>query len=653
MSYTQDDILSQLGIGGARAKKKASKKKTTKKKGKTTKKAPARKKTSRAPARKTTKKAKVRRPSSTPKACSVKEIDPSEWGSTWCTSRSPGGIPDPKVSKALIAAALKDVMSLGPKRAPVIENRSQAYPKDGDYLTVAYGGGADSTAILIGLDQLWRKTHDKRWIPRVISMADTGGEFPHTYDFVQNVMEPWLEREAFQGAPAGWRILSKNGRQIVKCVYSTLHYGGGWGTGYSLETQMLVNQSLPSISFSQHSCSTKFKIDAQQRWFAARLGKKGGPPKPRGRKRIVRAIGYDATEEKRLKGHSTYSGKDEEKTDAGKDKGIYRTWYPLMAWGWDRARCLAEAKAVFGRTSTKSSCFFCGAMRGNELVLLAKYYPDLMERAVFMEQVALAGRHKPHGGLNPGGWLWTDFFTGNVNKISPVYAAHVVGGVLSQKKNGDSMVVPGSLGTKRKPRNLAPGHTYIPPAGFVMMTTGTAKRLTRDAKAWVAASPDKGIQVPGWRKLRRKEKLEDFAKTRKKRNPDGTVKKTKKGNVVMEVWAMVPNSAMKGLLDKDMAVHPLTRKIPAFKNMLGWRCTPEHDLDWNDLLDGHWPKQVAKTEKKGNSKAARKARKVGKISMDKIEVIDAQARAGCYRKASNPRRLPMAQAPEDPMITGF
>lgn len=50
---------------------------------------------------------------------------------------------------------------------------------------VSYGGGANSTALLIGL-------HQHRIPVDLILFADTGAEHPHTYAYL-DVMDDWLK----------------------------------------------------------------------------------------------------------------------------------------------------------------------------------------------------------------------------------------------------------------------------------------------------------------------------------------------------------------------------------------------------------------------------------------------------------------------------
>ena len=56
-------------------------------------------------------------------------------------------------------------------------------------LVVSYGGGTNSTALLIGLKERGIR-------PDVITFADTGGEKPHTYEYL-GIMQAWLADNDF------------------------------------------------------------------------------------------------------------------------------------------------------------------------------------------------------------------------------------------------------------------------------------------------------------------------------------------------------------------------------------------------------------------------------------------------------------------------
>src|SRR5687767_6389088 len=98
---------------------------------------------------------------------------------------------------------------------------------------VSYGGGVDSTAMLIGLKQRGIKVD---WI----MFSDTGGEHPETYAYIQ-YFNLWLKKNGFPEITIV-RYRTKEGEEIT------------------LEQDILNNQTLPAIAFGWKTCSQKFKI---------------------------------------------------------------------------------------------------------------------------------------------------------------------------------------------------------------------------------------------------------------------------------------------------------------------------------------------------------------------------------------------------------
>ena len=210
----------------------------------------------------------------------------------------------------------------------------------GRHLVVAYGGGVNSSAFLIEFARL-------KIIPRLILFADTGGERPATYTFIEE-FSAWLHAH---GLP------------------EILTVRKGFRKGYAeetLEENCLRKEMLPSIAYGFRTCSEKYKIRAQDKfvrhWPPTRELLKAGV-------KLVKVIGYDAGEARRAKGYTS----DE-----------YDYWYPLLEWGWDRQKC-EEAVRGAGFAPVKSSCWFCPSMTKPEILQLGREYPELLERALAME----------------------------------------------------------------------------------------------------------------------------------------------------------------------------------------------------------------------------------------------------------------------------
>ena len=206
-------------------------------------------------------------------------------------------------------------------------------------ITVAsFGGGTDSTAMLIGM---WEKGEKVD----LILFADTGGEKPHTYDHIKRFSE-WLV---------------KNGMPEITVVKEKI----------TLEQDCLDRRALPSIAYGFKTCSQRFKIQPQDKfmnnWQPAKDAWERG-------EKVLKLVGYDATEERRAK-------------DYGDKK--YQMRYPLIEWGWDRRTCIDLIQSYGIPLPGKSACFFCPSSKAQEVKQLAKQYPDLAARAVAMEKNAI------------------------------------------------------------------------------------------------------------------------------------------------------------------------------------------------------------------------------------------------------------------------
>ena len=206
-------------------------------------------------------------------------------------------------------------------------------------ITVAsFGGGTDSTAMLIGMKRRG-ETVD------LILFADTGAEKPHTYAHIFD-FNLWLKKNEFPE---------------ITIVGSS---------GKTLEQDCLDRHALPSIAYGFKTCSQRFKLQPQEKymnnWIRSELAWKAG-------EKVTRCIGYEAGEERRAKDY---------------EDAKYINRYPLIEWGWDRAKCIQVIKDAGLSLPGKSACFFCPSSKATEVRWLSKNHPDLFERAVAMEKNA-------------------------------------------------------------------------------------------------------------------------------------------------------------------------------------------------------------------------------------------------------------------------
>jgi hypothetical protein len=210
-------------------------------------------------------------------------------------------------------------------------------------IAVSYGGGTNSTAMLVGL-------FERGIVPDAITFADTGGEKPETYEHVE-IMKRWCIDNGFPPIVTV-RKVTRDGNVL------------------SLEDNCLQQKMLPSIAYGFKSCSLKYKVAPQDKHFnnlpeAKEVWAQGD--------KVIKYIGYDADEERRA-----HIVEDE--------KYSYR--YPLIEWGWGRKECIEAIERAGIPLPGKSACYFCPSSKVTEIKWLAAKHPDLMDRAIAMERNA-------------------------------------------------------------------------------------------------------------------------------------------------------------------------------------------------------------------------------------------------------------------------
>jgi len=213
-------------------------------------------------------------------------------------------------------------------------------------IVCAYGGGTNSTAMLIRMVELKERVD-------LILFADTGGEKPSTYAIVRE-FSSWL---VARGYP-----------EIITVRHNNKH-----GEVVTLEERCLSQGMLPSLAYGFKKCSLKFKRSPQDKfvnnWLPAKQAWKDG-------EKVIKLIGYDAEESHRLK-------------SAPKDDPKYIYRYPLIDWDWCREDCLDAIDDSGITRPGKSACFFCPATKKHEIIRMLNEDPCLLERALKMEQNAM------------------------------------------------------------------------------------------------------------------------------------------------------------------------------------------------------------------------------------------------------------------------
>lgn len=241
---------------------------------------------------------------------------------------------------------------------------------------VAYGGGTNSTAMLIGL-------HDRGIPVDLILFADTGGEQPHTYAYLP-IMNRWL---AEHGMPK----------------ITVVTYVDRGGNRLTLEQECLRSGFLPSIAYGHKKCSLKHKVGPQEKYCNHDPGRLA--VWERG-ERVVKFIGFDTGEEQRRDHAIVYDMQDQK----------YCKEYPMIDWGWGRDDCIAAIKKAGLPLPGKSSCFFCPSMKRDEIRTLYHQHRDLYDRAIAIENAAKPNLITVKGlGRN---WSWQEFVEADKNQTA-------------------------------------------------------------------------------------------------------------------------------------------------------------------------------------------------------------------------------------------
>jgi len=194
---------------------------------------------------------------------------------------------------------------------------------------ISYGGGVNSTAMAIMMvEDGWRGP---------IVFADTGGEHPETYSYME-----YFEREYLNPRSLG----------IIRLIP-----GDEYHTEASepLEAYCLRKRTIPLLTI---------------RWCSIRWKRKPLNAFQKGHGITVAAIGISTDEPKRVR------------PDAP-DR-----IYPLVERGISRAECRRIIQRAGLEIPPRSSCFFCPGQTIGEWRELYYKHPDLYERACKMEETS-------------------------------------------------------------------------------------------------------------------------------------------------------------------------------------------------------------------------------------------------------------------------
>lgn len=235
---------------------------------------------------------------------------------------------------------------------------------------VSYGGGQDSSAILLRL--LRDGEFRQRWAPRRLMavMSDTGDEHPQTLDYVSRM------RELCESEGVEFHFLEAGGE----------FHSAAW---QDLISHYRRNDTVGSKAFPK-SCSANLKPAVIYRFLEAKLAADYGVRhnKKQGLydyvaltgQRITMILGIAAGEEGRL-------AKDDS-APAYMRRTIERR-YPLVEDGWDRERCKRYILSTGHDLPIPSLCRRCPFKRYSDLALMEREDPEGLAEWIDLERAKL------------------------------------------------------------------------------------------------------------------------------------------------------------------------------------------------------------------------------------------------------------------------
>ena len=261
---------------------------------------------------------------------------------------------------------------------------------------LSYGMGAESSALLA------------RWIREpstcpgplsdlLVISAQTGDEYEDTRELVETHILPLLRAHKIRYVQVARKgPLEADGITVLSDTTEPdrLFIEGS----YKLSDELRINGTVPQFG-GTHRCSLKAKVFPIERWlsenysyparhaFGYNADETRRVQKSLAAEAKRMAFGFNAEEIKRIQRTREY------------DSSLRFSIFPLLEWGWNRARCLEYLKEQFGVVWRKSCCVYCPFNRLDEEALeRQKAHPGQVADALMLEHVSLS--------MNPRGTLY-------------------------------------------------------------------------------------------------------------------------------------------------------------------------------------------------------------------------------------------------------
>jgi hypothetical protein len=240
-------------------------------------------------------------------------------------------------------------------------------------IVLSYGMGADSSAILARW-LLEPSSRDFDLEDLTVITAMTGNEFASTGRLVEKHIFPLLRENRVRFVQVARKSREMKGGMDAVVVLDdsrcpTKLYVDG---AYKLSDEMHAAATVPQFASGKRLCSVKFKGFPLDAWIENETGGSS----------FRHVMGFNAEEVKRAERDTSYS------TESRSSE------YPLIEWGWDRAKLESYLEETFGEPWEKSCCTFCpfaGCSGGKaEHLVRLRTSAEAAADGMFMEYVSLA-----------------------------------------------------------------------------------------------------------------------------------------------------------------------------------------------------------------------------------------------------------------------
>jgi hypothetical protein len=221
-------------------------------------------------------------------------------------------------------------------------------------LAISYGGGVQSTALLImaaNRDAEFEEVMGGQCVTALFANVGDDSEDPASLEWIRNVTQPWAAQRGV------WvrELQRRKSDGQIETVWSRIMDPGSKRVGIPVR----MSNGAPA----GRSCTADFKVAVIGKFLKQYGASKDNP--------ATVAIGFSTDEFQRANNK--------------KAPQYQNTVYPLLEMGWDRSRCQQLIVDTFGQSAPQSSCFFCPYHKRSTWAEMRRDRPELFAKSVELE----------------------------------------------------------------------------------------------------------------------------------------------------------------------------------------------------------------------------------------------------------------------------